>query len=51
LRRANWDEVTNAVNIDTACENVIEIVNTITDRDAPKVAHRVSNRTPGWIMI
>jgi len=49
LRRANWDEVTNAVNIDIACENFIEIVNTITDRHAPKVAHRVSNRTPGWI--
>ena len=49
LRRANWNEVTGAENIDSACENFIKIVNTTTDRHAPKVTHRVSNQTPGWI--
>jgi len=31
LRRANWVEVISADNIDTVCEDFIEIVNTITE--------------------
>jgi hypothetical protein len=48
LRSADWSEVINTNDIDSACDNFTKITNNISDRHAPYATHRVSKKTP-WI--
>ena len=49
LRKANWCTVINADDIDIACDSFSNIINKVSDKHAPVVSHRVSERSSPWV--
>jgi len=49
LSNADWSTVINVDDIDIACDSFSKIINNISDKHAPVVSHRVSEKTSPWV--
>ena len=46
LRNADWRVVTDADDVDVACNAFNDIVNSFSNKHAPRVSHQVNNKSP-----